>query len=218
MPTRSHLQSVAAALMLTVAPLTSFAQWPHHPTPGVPRTGDGKPDMSAPAPRTADGKPDFSGMWGWVNVGPPCGAHCNDLQISREFLNIAYTLKDGPPYQPWASELVKQRKADLAKDDPNVRCMPRGAPRIWTDDYYKRIFHVEDPLVIVVRPDSGSASRHASHVRIVLRQVRFPLFHQFRRPRLIRRAVFQRVGDVQKLARDLQIVAVRAARRTDVYP
>lgn len=131
------------------APAVLNAQWLDYPTPNVPKTADGKPNFSAPAPRTADGKPDFSGMWGWVNTGKPCGAHCNDLQISREFINIASTLKDGPPYQPWAAELVKKRKADLAKDDPNVRCMPRGAPRIWTDDYYKRIDHVPGRLIIL---------------------------------------------------------------------
>ena len=36
----------------------------------------------------ADGKPNFNGMWGW-DTPAKCGAHCNDLQISREFLNIA---------------------------------------------------------------------------------------------------------------------------------
>ena len=39
------------------------AQWIGYPTAGVPRTPDGKPNLSAPAPRTADGKPDFSGTW-----------------------------------------------------------------------------------------------------------------------------------------------------------
>ena len=120
-----------------------------YPTPGVPLAADGKADLAAPAPRHADGTPDLSGMWGWVNVGRPCGARCSDSQISREFLNIAYSLKGGPPYQPWAAALVKQRKADLAKDDPNVRCMPRGAPRIWTDDYYKRIVHAPGRLIIL---------------------------------------------------------------------
>ena len=39
------------------------AQWPRHTETGVPRTADGKVNMSAPAPRTPDGKPDLSGVW-----------------------------------------------------------------------------------------------------------------------------------------------------------
>ena len=39
------------------------AQWLNLPTPGTPRTPDGKPNLAAPAPRTADGKPDLSGVW-----------------------------------------------------------------------------------------------------------------------------------------------------------
>jgi hypothetical protein len=58
-------------------------------------------------------------MWGWER-NPPCGSQRTDTQIGREFLNIAYRVKDGPPYQAWAAELVKKRKADLAKDDPNT--------------------------------------------------------------------------------------------------
>ena len=149
MQTRSYSLAAATALVVASVALPSFGQWLFYPTSGVPRTADGKPNLSAPAPRNNDGTPDFSGMWGWVNIGTPCGARCGDTQISREFLNIAYSLKNGPPYQPWAAELVKKRKADQAKDDPNVRCMPRGAPRIWTDDYYKRIFHVPGRLIIL---------------------------------------------------------------------
>jgi hypothetical protein len=39
------------------------AQWLNYPTPGIPRTRDGKPNLSAPAPRAANGKPDLSGLW-----------------------------------------------------------------------------------------------------------------------------------------------------------
>ena len=136
------------ALIIFVAlPVAASAQWLNYPTPGVPRTADGKPDMSAPVPRTTDGKPDFTGMWGW-ETRANCGAHCNDFQISREFMNIAAGLKGGPPYQPGVADLVKKRTA--AQDqDPNVHCMPRGAPRIWTDDYYKRIFHVPGRVIVL---------------------------------------------------------------------
>ncbi|MBV9771861.1 MAG: hypothetical protein JOZ32_19980 [Bryobacterales bacterium] len=149
MLSRSSVRYAAAALILAGVPAVLSAQWLGYPTAGVPRMPDGKPNLSAPTPRTSDGKPDFSGMWGWVNIGPPCGSRCTDLQISREFINIAFTLKGGLPYQPWAAALVKKRKGDNAKDDPNVRCMPRGALRIWTDDYYKRIVQVPERLVIL---------------------------------------------------------------------
>jgi len=129
--------------------LTALAsgQYLGYPTAGVPRTPDGKPNLTAPAPRTADGKPDFSGMWGWVTPSN-CGAKCNDTQISREFINIASTLRGGLPYQPWAADIVKQRSAEQGLD-PNVHCMPRGAPRIWTDDYYKRIYMPPGALIIL---------------------------------------------------------------------
>lgn len=125
-----------------------FGQWLGYPTAGVPRTPDGKPNLTAPTPRGADGKPDLSGMWGWINIGPPCGAECTDTQISREFIDIAASLKTPVPYQPWAADLVKKRRVQQGLD-PNVHCMPRGAPRIWTDDYYKRIFMVPGRVIIL---------------------------------------------------------------------
>ena len=49
--------------MFAGACLSTQAQWVNHPTPGAPRTKDGKVNLSAPAPRTANGKPDLSGLW-----------------------------------------------------------------------------------------------------------------------------------------------------------
>jgi hypothetical protein len=48
---------------LVVLSVTAHAQWLNFATPGVPRTKDGKPNLSAPLPRTAEGKPDLSGVW-----------------------------------------------------------------------------------------------------------------------------------------------------------
>ena len=69
------------------------AQWLKISTPGIPRTTDGKPNLSAPAPRMADGKPDFSGVWGF-DAGP-------------SLFYIAGGLKPDE-IQPWAREAVKQ--------------------------------------------------------------------------------------------------------------
>jgi hypothetical protein len=49
-------------LVLMVACVPVSAQWIHYPTPGIPRTPDGNPNMSAPVPKTSDGKSDFSGL------------------------------------------------------------------------------------------------------------------------------------------------------------
>src|SRR5262252_10185352 len=99
---------LGASLMTGAMSGAASAQFLNYPTAGVPRTPDGKPNLTAPTPRTADGKPDFSGMWGW-ETRANCGAKCNDTQVGREFLNIASTLKGGPPYQPATRDLVRTR-------------------------------------------------------------------------------------------------------------
>ena len=73
------------------------------------------------------GKPDFSGMWGW-ETRANCGAHCNDFQISREFMNIAATVKGGLPYQPGVADLVKHRTANQ-DEDPQRPLHAAQAPR-----------------------------------------------------------------------------------------
>jgi hypothetical protein len=55
-----HKGIVVLFAFLSVA---AHAQWLTFPTPGTPRTRDGKADLAAPAPRTADGKPDLTGTW-----------------------------------------------------------------------------------------------------------------------------------------------------------
>src|SRR5690349_18881433 len=108
---------------------TASAQWLKYPTPGVPRTADGKPNLSAPAPRTADGKPDFSGIWLTNNSRcqsqDPESLLCGpELPIGREGINMGASLSGGLPYQPWLAALVKMRTANHAKDDPHVVCLP----------------------------------------------------------------------------------------------
>ena len=45
------------SLVMVVSCSSVFAQWTSVPQSAVPRTADGKPNLSAPAPRLPDGKP-----------------------------------------------------------------------------------------------------------------------------------------------------------------
>jgi hypothetical protein len=98
------------------ASLFADAQWLNYPTPGIPRTADGKPNLMAPAPHTPDGKPDFSGLWN---------------KISKYRANIAMDV-DPADMQPWVKPLVQQRIEDLSKDHMSARCLPLG-PGYTTD-------------------------------------------------------------------------------------
>ena len=95
---------------------TVIAQWANVPAPEIPRTPDGKPNLSAPAPRLADGTPDLSGVW-----SPPTG-------YSRD---LARDLKDGVPFQPWAKTLYDERASgSLWKEEPDANCLPQGVPKV----------------------------------------------------------------------------------------
>src|SRR5437867_13304841 len=58
----SMKSAIQWTLLLAFLSVPVLAQWVNHPTPGIPRTKDGKPDLAAPVPRVA-GKPDLSGIW-----------------------------------------------------------------------------------------------------------------------------------------------------------
>jgi hypothetical protein len=121
------------AVAITVLAAGSVcAQWLHYPTAGVPRTQDGKPDLSAPAPRTKDGKPDLSGTW--VPVSRNRGQESLEGQALRatQFWDLGIGVDGGLPYQPWAAEIRKKREAEFSKDNPDVQCMPLGPLQMQT--------------------------------------------------------------------------------------
>ena len=136
--------SPAMIVVALAAPLAG--QW-NHPAAGIPRTADGKPNLSAPAPRTADGKPDLSGTWDVEhNRGcPPEG--CFDFDAPKEFGKIGLGLKSGLPYQPWALELAKARTAALRKDDPLSHCLPIGILELQTIPMIRKIVQVPGLIV-----------------------------------------------------------------------
>ena len=97
---------------LAIVPMLSvslMAQWPKHQDPAVPRTPDGKPDLSAPTPRASDGKPDLTGVW----------------VVTNGSFDLAWDLKPGEML-PWAAALFKQREANFRRDTDGIACLPPG--------------------------------------------------------------------------------------------
>jgi len=136
-------------------PASGFGQWLRYPTEGVPRKADGKPNLEAPTPRLPDGNPDFSGIWHASNRNPctpgtgefiECGTEIGGSRLAG---NLCRTLPGGLPYQPWAAEIVKQRTADLSRDDPHVRCLPDNPPRAWTLPHLTKAIHTPKLLALL---------------------------------------------------------------------
>lgn len=112
---------------------SAYGQWLNYPTAGIPRTPDGKPDLTAPAPRTPDGKPDLSGLW-----HQPNGV--------KYTINLNADLKPGDvEMTPWAAAIYKERQDSVSKDDPVGHCNFPGVPEMNSVPY---------PYKIIQRPDS----------------------------------------------------------------
>jgi hypothetical protein len=140
---------VLVVLLSTFVPLS--AQWVNYPTPGLPLTPDGKPNLSAPAPRAADGKPDLSGVWDIdqkMSCGPG-GCTVIDTPISQWFLNIAWGLKDGLPYQPGMADLAKARRAPPKIDEPITRCLPVSIVERHTVPTFRKMVQTPGLLLIL---------------------------------------------------------------------
>jgi len=126
-------RTLIAALFLSLACEATDAQWLNQPTPGMPRTSDGKPNLTAPAPRAADGHPDFTGLW---QLGTEIGYAAN--------ITAVLTPAD---IQPWATALSRERLEEFGKDDPEITGCKPGGPRHITRGGLTKI--IQTPAVII---------------------------------------------------------------------
>ena len=125
--------------LLTLAACVPLAaQWIHYPTPGIPRTPDSKPNLSAPAPKTADGKPDLSGLWTRTNN-------------PNYFFDLTTKAEEAPMLPP-AAALYKQRLAALQKGHPSERCVGHGPTDYATLGQPRRI--IQTPQMIAILYES----------------------------------------------------------------
>jgi hypothetical protein len=113
---------------------SAAAQWVKQPTAGIPRTPDGRPELTAPVPKAPDGRPDLTGLW---RLGIEVGYAAN----------ITAELSPGD-IQPWAAALSKKRLEDFGKDDPEITgCIP-GGPRHITGGGLSKI--IQTPAIVVI--------------------------------------------------------------------
>src|SRR5262245_1085737 len=123
------LRSVRGLLLVLLLVVPASAQWLKYPTPGIPRTTDGKPDLNAPVPKAPDGKPDLTGLWmparppGPLRVSGPQG-----LAVGPNILNFLPPGVDVPPMLPAAAALYAKRGENFYADRPSARCLPHSIP------------------------------------------------------------------------------------------
>jgi hypothetical protein len=147
--THRSLGVVLTTIALAVASTSVAAQWLRHPTAGVPRTRDGRPDLAAPAPRLVDGKPDLSGVWDNDGYDRSAGGEGLGPMPRTVFFDLSHGLSGPPPYLPWAAELAARRKGENAKDNPDARCLPLGPLQMLAHPLPKKFLHHPGLLVIL---------------------------------------------------------------------
>jgi hypothetical protein len=104
------MKRTLATLLLLASATPLSAQWLTLPTPGIPRTADGKPNLTAPAPRTADGHADLNGLW--------------------RSAGVRGDLRDPTKIQAWARESMAVQEKNFYKDGPQFQCLPTGPANI----------------------------------------------------------------------------------------
>ena len=164
-------------VIVCAMPMTVSAQWLKYPTAGVPRTADGKPNMSAPAPRTPDGKPDLSGIWDIEHNRPCPPPGCADMEVGQEFVNAGWSLRGGLPYQPWAADLRKARTEANGKDDPASHCLPGGVMKSHTTALLRKI--VQLPGLVVILKEANASYRQIFTDGRPLPEIEQPTFNGY---------------------------------------
>jgi hypothetical protein len=143
------------------------AQWVNHPTAGLPRTKDGKPNLAAPAPRARDGRPDLSGVWQaegapipeLIKLLPGGENGLGEDVPTKYFINVLADFEKGQePLQPAAAAAAaKLSLLTPSKDDPGINCLPNGVPIVVTAPVPFKI--VQTPGLTVMLSESDTTFR-----------------------------------------------------------
>jgi hypothetical protein len=136
------MDRIALVGALSLLPVSLCAQWLDFRTPGIPRTADGKPNLTAPAPRTPEGKPDLSGLW--------------RPELNPYNLDVIQDLKDEAVFLPAAEVLFQKHLADFRADDPLTHCLPGGPLEILAAGGIALYRIIQSPNVVGLLYEGGS--------------------------------------------------------------
>jgi hypothetical protein len=157
---------LASTVGLLFAAVTCVeAQWLNHRDPRIPRTADGKPNLSAPAPRF-DGVPDLTGVWQaertpveeFVRLLGPAfpQLQIDYTDVTKHFVNVFWGLKpEEEPLRPEGAAVLQQHRAS-GREFTNAYCLPASLPATISLLAFKMI---QAPREIVVVPGNGDPPR-----------------------------------------------------------
>jgi hypothetical protein len=162
-----------ASLQIVLAAALGLGQWLDHPTPDIPRTRDGRPNLAAPAPRGTDGKPDLSGIWQvestpreemerlFGRIVAPQALGDDPGTFSKYMLDI---LADVPQRDslllPEAANVAKKRRASFRTDRPMANCLPAGVPAVELLPRPFRIVHTPKYIAMLHEGDGTFRQMH----------------------------------------------------------
>ena len=147
---------VAVLIAVIVASTSLVAQWDVRLPPGVPRNAKGEPDLNGPVPKTADGKPDLSGVWqGMGGGGQGAAAEPQSGPPVAAFRDVAQNIKEGPPLNPEGAAILKERRDNNSKDNPEAHCLPMGIVQFHTQGAPRKFIQTPGVLVILYEASSG---------------------------------------------------------------
>jgi hypothetical protein len=134
---------VAGAALCSLLVSTAAAAQGRTPTPPVPRTADGKPDLTGVWQPGSD----RVGTWAEANQGVGIPEPGSQSQVRRGA---------NPPYQPWAAQKVLEAFNRRNADDLVTRCIPEldlGGGPLYPNQF------VQTPNVIVILIESRHTFR-----------------------------------------------------------
>ena len=153
--------AVAIALLLLFGSEAS-AQWARYPDNSIPRTRDGKADLTARTPKARDGKPELSGVWqsdpdpAGLPKGVPIVESIHEtFAIPRFFIDVTADTKPSEGLlQPAAAAAFLQNLQSAGKNDPAAHCKPTGVPAIGNLPIPFKIVQTEK-LVVILYEDAS---------------------------------------------------------------